>query len=242
MKTNEDTSRGAFVKNMLRSVVVAAAILPMAVGAATTYYVATYGNDGNAGTSWDCPFETIEKGVAAVKTGSGEKELIISNGTYVLTQTIEGPSSGSVAMRSLTGDPKDVILDADGQFPIAYYNGGAGSSFRGITFINGKTSASYTSSNVGGLHLRAQVNMYDCIISNCVTTADGALSGGLYYVGYGSELRNVTILNCSAPRQAGGAYIGSYDGAPAIDGMVVSNCTLVGTSAVHRILWRRTYD
>jgi len=39
----------------LRSVAVAAAILPMAVGAATTYYVATYGDDGNAGTSWDCP-------------------------------------------------------------------------------------------------------------------------------------------------------------------------------------------
>ena len=236
MKTNEDTSRGAFVKNVLRSVAVAAAILPMAVSA-VTYYVAPApgGSDSNAGTSWDCPFETIEKGVAAVKTGSGEKELIISNGTYVLTQTIEGPSSGSVAMRSLTGDPKDVILDADGQFPIAYYNSGAGSSFRGLTFINGKTSASYTSSNVGGLHLRAQVNMTDCIISNCVTTADGALSGGLYYVGYGSELRNVTILNCSAPRQAGGAYIGSYGGAPTINGMVVSNCMLVGTSTGNRI-------
>ena len=235
MKTNEDASRGAFVKNVLRSVAVAAAILPMAVRAATTYYVATYGDDGNAGTSWDCPFKTIEKGVATVKTGSGEKELIISNGTYVLTQTIEWPTSGTVAMRSLTGDPKDVILDADGQFPIAYYNGGAGSSFRGLTFINGKTSASYTSSNVGGLHLRAQVNMTDCIISNCVTTADGALSGGLYYVGYGSELRNVTILNCSAPRQAGGAYIGSYGGAPTINGMVVSNCMLVGTSTGNRI-------
>lgn len=236
MKTNEDTSRGAFVKNVLRSVAVAAAILPMAVSA-VTYYVAPApgGSDSNAGTSWDCPFETIEKGVAAVKTGSGEKELIISNGTYVLTQTIEGPSSGTVAMRSLTGDPKDVILDADGQFPIAYYNSGAGSSFRGLTFINGKTSASYTSSNVGGLHLRAQVNMTDCIISNCVTTADGALSGGLYYVGYGSELRNVTILNCSAPRQAGGAYIGSYGGAPTINGMVVSNCMLVGTSTGNRI-------
>ena len=38
----------------LRSVAVAAAILPMAVSAATTYYVATYGDDGNAGASWDC--------------------------------------------------------------------------------------------------------------------------------------------------------------------------------------------
>ena len=212
----------------------AAAILPMAVGAATTYYVATYGNDGNAGTSWDCPFRTIEAGVAAVKNGAGAKELIISNGTYVLTQTIEGPSSGTVAMSSLTGDPKDVILDADGQFPIAYYNSGAGSSFRGLTFINGKTSDSYATSKIGGLHLRAKVDMYDCIISNCVTTIDNGQGGGLYYVGYGSELRNVTILNCSAAAFGGGAYIGSYGGAPSIDGMVVSNCTLVGTSTLNR--------
>ena len=65
----------------------------------TRFYVATYGDDSNAGTSWDCPFRTIEAGVAAVKTGAGEKELIISNGTYVLTQTIGTPTSGSVAMR-----------------------------------------------------------------------------------------------------------------------------------------------
>ena len=141
----------------LRSVVVAAAILPMAVSAATTYYVATYGVEGNDGTSWDRPFKTIEAGVAAVKTGAGEKELIISNGTYTLTETIREPSSGSVAMRSLTGDPKDVIIDADGKFPIAYYNGGSGSSFRGITFINGKTLDSYTATKVGGLDLRAQL-------------------------------------------------------------------------------------
>lgn len=200
----------------------------------TRFYVATYGDDSNAGTSWDCPFRTIEAGVAAVKTGAGEKELIISNGTYVLTQTIGTPTSGSVAMRSLTGDPKDVIIDAGERFPIAYYNGGAGSSFRGITFINGKTSDSYATSKIGGLHLRAQVNMYDCIISNCVTTVDNGQGGGLYYVGYGSELRNVTILNCSAATYGGGAYIGSYGGAPSIDGMVVSNCTLVGTSSYAR--------
>lgn len=220
----------ATVKSMARTVIaLVIAGIAGAASAATTYYVSTAGDDSNDGTSLGRAFRTIEKGVAAVKTGSGEKELIISNGTYVLTQTIEQPSSGSVAMRSLTGDPRDVILDADRQFPIAYYNGGAGSSFRGITFINGKTSDSYATSKIGGLHLRAQVNMYDCIISNCVTTIDNGQGGGLYYVGYGSELRNVTILNCSAAAYGGGAYIGSYGGAPSIDGMVVSNCTLVGT-------------
>lgn len=218
----------------LRSVVVAAAILPMAVSAATTYYVATYGNDSNDGTSWDCPFKTIEAGVAAVKIGAGEKELIISNGTYTLTETIREPSKGSVAMRSLTGDPKDVIIDADGKFPIAYYNGGSGSSFRGITFINGKTSDSYTATKVGGLELRAQVDITDCIISNCVNTSDGGEGGGLFCGGYGSRLTNVKILNCSAAFRGGGARIGSLTTAPTIDGMVVSNCTLVGTSSNDR--------
>ena len=219
----------------LRSVAVAAAILPMAVSAATTYYVATYGNDGNAGTSWDCPFETIEAGVAAVKTGSGAKELIISNGTYVLTQTIGNPTSGSVAMRSLTGDPKDVIIDADGQFPIVCYNyAGNGSSFRGITFINGKTSASYATTQVGGLFLRAQVDITDCIISNCVNTSDNGAGGGLFCGGYGCKFKNVKILNCSAASLGGGARIGCVSGAATIDGMVVSNCTLVGTSSYDR--------
>ena len=195
----------------------------------TVFYVATYGDDSNAGTSWDCPFQTIEKGVAAVKTGNYAKELIISNGTYTLTQTIEAPSSGSVAMRSLTGDPKDVVLDAGGQFPIAYYNSGAGSSFRGITFINGKTSASYASSGVGGLHLRKKVDMTDCVISHCVNTNSNGEGGGLYSLGNGCVFKNVTILDCSAPLRGGGAYIASNYGADTIDGMVVSNCTLSGT-------------
>ena len=200
----------------------------------TVFYVATYGDDGNAGTSWDCPFRTIEKGVAAVKTGDYAKELIISNGTYTLTQTIEAPSSGSVAMRSLTGDPKDVVLDAGGQFPIAYYNGYDGSSFRGLTFINGKTSASYASSGVGGLNLRRKVDMTDCVISHCVNTNSNGEGGGLYSVGRGCVFNNVTILDCSAPLRGGGAYIASNYGADTIDGMVVSNCTLSGTVTAAR--------
>lgn len=69
---------------------------------AATYYVATTGNDGNAGTS-SAPFKTIQKGLNTVQPGD---TCTIRGGTYnealVLVQS--GTSSAPITIQNYTGE------------------------------------------------------------------------------------------------------------------------------------------
>ncbi len=114
---------------------------------------------------------------------------------------------------------------------------GGGACFQNVTDGITNCCVYNCSSDTEGGGIRLQYGaavMTDCVISNCFTTADNGQGGGLNCLGYGSELKNVTILDCSSQRYGGGAWVGSYEGATTIDGMVVSNCTLSGTATGNR--------
>ncbi|WP_261305285.1 right-handed parallel beta-helix repeat-containing protein [Paenibacillus andongensis] len=62
--------------------------------AATTYYVATTGNDNNPGTQ-SLPFATIQKGVNMAGTAGPGSTVIVRGGTYNLTSPISITTSGA---------------------------------------------------------------------------------------------------------------------------------------------------
>lgn len=216
-------------KNVLLSLTVSAAILPMTVGAAT-YYVAPppTGDDGNAGTS-AAPFATIQRALDAVTTGNcrDDTKIIIAAGTYEIdSELTPTPNTDSFGIESVSGDPSDVTIDAQGLSRCFNCTSTHSLSFKGITFINGSASG-----NGGGVLATKRCSFDDCVFRNCSATGDGGAvcvkndTVGLKY------LRNVMIEGCSATSNGGGVYATGYSGAALTDADGMSNCRIYNCSA-----------
>ena len=234
-------------KNVLLSLTVSAAILPMAVSAAT-YYVAPppTGDDGNAGTS-AAPFATIQRALDAVTTGNcwNNTKIIIAAGTYQIdSELTPTPNTYSFGIESVSGDPSDVTIDAQRLGRCFNCTGASQLTFKGITFINGSASG-----NGGGVLATSGCAFEDCVFSNCTATGHGgglasdntlnhasnllvdgcsatsstSDGGGIYVPGsLGSEgISNCRIYNCRAGRNGGGLHLSA-----STFGSTVSNCDI----------------
>lgn len=85
---------------------------PVVTGA--TYYVATNGNDGGAGSS-DAPWKTIQHAVDTVPAGS---TIQVAGGVYNERVTMTRSGSASAGFITVTADPNDpAILDGEGRAP-----------------------------------------------------------------------------------------------------------------------------
>lgn len=80
-----------------------------------TYYVAPGGNDGAAGTNWPGAFLTIGRAVAVAVTGD---EVLVSNGTYSITQQIL--ITNGIALRGVNGADVTTIRRQSGTDRILY--------------------------------------------------------------------------------------------------------------------------
>lgn len=212
----------------LRSVVVAAAILPMAVSAATTFYVATNGVDTAAGTQ-AAPFATIQKALDSITTANcSGSHIIIAAGTYQIESELQVTSGTyTYTIKSASGDPSDVTIDAQGLdrcFNCAGSSGTASSeiTFKGITFINGSVTG-----NGGGVRATRGCSFEDCVFRNCKATGSG---GGIAANAALDHITNVLVDGCSATSDGGGMYIPA--GLTGSDGM--SNCRIYNCSGGSR--------
>ena len=189
----------------------AVTILPMAVSAAT-FYVSPDGDDDNAGTSAK-PFATIQKALDSVNTWGDS--IQISNGTYMIESELVLSVAG-ITIRSFSGNPSDVIIDADGD--CRCFNGSASFNhyFRGITFINGKVTG-----NGGGVLTGNNSTFDDCVFRNCSATSQG----GAVYVSNLKRMTNVRFEGCSAGTNGGGFYGAAFTSDCYISGVTVDNCT-----------------
>ncbi len=218
---------GAFVKNVLLSVAVAVAILPMGVSAVGTYYVSPTGDDGNAGTS-SAPFKTIQKALdSIVGDASWKSKIMIEAGTYKIDSELK-PTSGTYefTIQSVSGDPSDVTIDAQGLCRCFNSTGATILTFNGITFINGSASG-----DGGGVLSPYTSTFENCVISNCTATGKG---GGICVSGGQNgfrRLNNVLIQGCSATSDGGGIYVNCYDGAAFTASEGMSNCRIYNCSA-----------
>ncbi|GIF44138.1 right-handed parallel beta-helix repeat-containing protein [Actinoplanes xinjiangensis] len=103
--------------------VVLSAVFQLPATAATTLYVATNGNDGNAGTQ-AAPLATIQKAVSLITAGG---TIAVRGGTYALASNIQITRSGtSSAPITLTAyGTEKVIIDGEA---LGYTPGAVGST------------------------------------------------------------------------------------------------------------------
>ncbi len=194
--------------------------------ASATRYVATSGNDNNAGTNWVTAKATIRAAISNVPASGGL--VLVSNGVYstggifwkgltnrvvlancVTVQSMNGPASTSIrgAADPATGNGSAAVR-------CAYL--GDGCTLSGFTLTNGCTSASADMTGCGG---GAFCETATAIITNCLISSNSA-----YWYGggsYGGTINNSTLsANIVASLSGGGAAYGNMNG-----------CTLSGNYA-----------
>ncbi len=195
--------------------------------AAATWYVATNGEDGAAGTNWPTAKQTIQAGVDTAQMGD---TVLVSNGVYATGGVANYPSGGALTNRVAIYKPITVcsvngsdfttiqgandLLTTGGYASVRCVYMTNGASLVGFT-LNGATRN--TSGNADGDGGGAWCESTAAVISNCLLSGNwakryggGALCGTLY---------NCTLASNSAAR-GGGAGVGT-----------LYNCTLVSNSA-----------
>ena len=176
---------------------------------ATTYYVATGGNDNNAGTI-DKPWKTWGKGFTSTSVKAGDT-VYIRGGVYPITVT---NGDGYTVTRAGTSDNWIVYSNYPGEVPVldcynadpgnkSYNSGIGGSTSTGANYIKFK---GLTVKHVRQLHSdhMVYVSAFGCengnfIFENC-TAADNEGLGfeSNFYYGYPSVDGNHYFINCDA--------------------------------------------
>lgn len=105
-------------------------IFSLAASGQRTYYMATNGNDANAGTI-TAPFRSLQKGWSVISAGD---TLYVRGGTYTISsqQVLNGKSGTASAKINLFAypDEKPVISRVNGSFTKSYWH-------RGMVFLSG---------------------------------------------------------------------------------------------------------
>lgn len=200
---------------------------------AATWYVAPWGNDDDDGQSWETAMRSPE--LVVDKWVGGGHTMIISNGTYLLTKAIAlSGDRGNLTIRSLTYNPNDVILDAQGLgrcVDMMCYS----ESLIGVTCTNGVSR----NENGGGVRFYGLLSgvMSNCVVTCCkAVSSTAACGGGGVYAQY-AQLRNCKVENCSVASENGGGGVsgGGISAAnSSIHNCIVRNCGVVGSSNTPR--------
>lgn len=146
---------------------------------ATTYYVATNGNDNNAGTK-ELPFLTIGKGASVAVAGD---IVIIKSGTYKPTNRIQPANSGTqTAPITFMAEVKDEAI------------------------IDGSGAASPTSADRLGLFtvLGTATSTQNWIVVDGLRIINSTWAG--FYARFAS---NITFKNCSTLNTGASGFIGA---------------------------------
>ena len=161
-------------------------ILPF-ICAAGTYYVKPDGDNSKAGTSWETAFKTPNKGFSTI-SGNGTKDtLIIGAGHYLLSDACacNGQTMGD-EIRGETGNPADVIFDAQGQREVMRISGDI--LVHGLTITNGSNvgRANYASGvRIGYSDGTSTLSVVsNCVIAGCYNamTSESNTDGGAAFV------------------------------------------------------------
>ena len=193
--------------------------LPLVVDAAVgTYYVSKSGNDDNDGKSWETAFATPNKGFSAINSEANRgSTLIIDSGIYALSSAIGCTGGSSEANRSIvksrTGDPNDVIFDAQGTHEglrLASYI-----TVSGITVSNGVNTVDGTKCPAAGIRFAntSGSENYEIIVSNCVVTCctnvfpDGMHGAAVDILGHNLLVDSVVRNNSSLHANGAGVII-----------------------------------
>jgi hypothetical protein len=203
-------------------------LLPVLDGYAVTRYVVPPGTPGVTPTSPYTNWATASTNLSILRYGmSAGDTLIVSNGTYCLTNQINPLCAGAL-IQGLTTNPDDVVITTDAAYVgrLFWLDGGGSwgerTTWVGLTFSNGY------SVNLYG----AAMELYNCTnvtYRNCVFAGNkGLCSGAAVNGSYNAD--GLRLLDCvfrnnmsTGANSRGGAVIAS--------GVVISNCLFSGNYA-----------
>ena len=196
---------------------------------AATWYVATNGNDGAAGTDWTTAKQTIQ---AAIDVSAANDTVLVSNGLYntggltnypagsslsnrvVINKPITVRSVNGAAVTTIEGHWSPLIPNGDWSARCVYLTNGA--ALVGFTLYRGSTRSS--SENYMGHGGGAWCQSTSAVISDCVFQYNVAAR-------YGAGAYNGTLSNCTLIGNVSDAYGGGASGS------TLNNCTLDRNSA-----------
>lgn len=181
--------------------------------AATTYYVATNGNDSAAGTL-EAPLLTIA--AAVDKTATGDT-VQITAGTYPLAAAVL--VAKAITVRGEADDRRAVVVDGGGAVRcFDFRNDNAW--LRDLTVTNGYAAGS---TDGGGIYLSGGGNVSNCVATACYA---GNRGGGIAcsWRNTPARIADCEIYNNTAGGEGGGGVLLNCCG-------ILTNCLVYGNSA-----------
>lgn len=192
----------------------------VAVSSATTYYVATAGNDDSNGLSWETAFATVVQGI---NEANYSDQIWVADGSYYPTEGsnrsesfdlkagvgLYGGFDGNetdfndrdwvVYETILSGDiDKDSILDSDNSYNVVNAdNGDANSVIDGFTI-----TAGYGTSGSGLTNTSGYANLYNCLFSDNYSSG----SGTIFSVTGGTVNADSCIFSDNTPQALAALY------------------------------------
>ncbi len=208
---------------------------------AKVYYVSPDG-DNSDGTTWEKAFTSILEAQAKVESPA---EIWVKQGTYNVTDTtltimngisVYGGFAGTeTSFDARSTDPSLTILKGNNQYRVVT----AASDISEETIWDGFTIQDGTSATGGGVYLRGNTTMSNCIIQNNTNKTN---SGGGVYIAT-NDTDSVKLINCTvrnntvihdgtstSPIGGGGAYIHNNSHAALISNCSITNNILNGDS------------
>jgi len=216
---------------------VLASYFMLAAGAlAATHYVSLGGTNNPNYLTWPDAATNIQLAVNAATNG---ETVLVSNGTYNLTNQITIPTN--ITVRSFSGNYSNTIVN--GGWPTytnrCFYAANSG-TVDGFTISNGHYWASNDYTGGGGMFASNGVNILNCYFLNNACSNDGnSVGGGALYAYPGGTISNCTFLtnavysqfNSSSKAFGGGAYIYDRNGTGPQTRLV--NCAFIGNYGVN---------
>jgi formylglycine-generating enzyme required for sulfatase activity len=200
-------------------------ILAGTISPAATRYVSPNGLEIAPYASWDNASRKIQLAVTASSAGD---TVLVSNGTYVLTNSVT--ITNGITVRSVNGAAV-TLVDGNGAvrgFTIKHTN----AVVEGFTITNGYvygTSGFITSeaNKGGGVYMTGGL-LKDCVVVGNVATGQYNKAGGVFCY-QGGTVENCTI----SQNRTLGTVNASGGGLYCYQGGTAKNCTLIENSAVY---------
>ena len=186
---------------------------------ATTYYVATTGNDSNDGLSSQYAFLTLAKAVDVATNSADAAEILIASGEYLQTAAIRveaplsirgtGAAATNVVLKNTTSGLHVItIAHADAELALVTLTGG--------------------SAGIGPACLGIEAGLVrDCRVTGCSYGCNKEQPGGTVIVSGGRLMRSVVDGNTIT----GTGWNGVFSAGVRVTAGIVENCLIKGNSA-----------
>lgn len=188
----------------IRNIVLSLLLLGIAhTASAGTWYVATNGNDGADGTSWETAKQTIQ---AAIDIAESNDTVLVSNGVYATGGRVFHGSlfnrvviDKPITVKSLNGPEVTAIRGAS--ITRCVYVG-TNAVLSGFMLSNGITKEIFSDTSPDGQGGGAWCEVSGTLTNCTISGNNGVFGGGAY----GGTLNNCALFSNDAKAEGGGAY------------------------------------